>query len=125
MRIEPVFVFDLDGTLVDSVYEHVLAWKEALDTEGIHLSVWRIHRKIGMSGGLLANQLLRETGVEISAGLVERLRQRHDAAYQRRATAVRLLPGARELLSWLSDNEVPWAIATSGRKESAAPLLRL
>jgi beta-phosphoglucomutase-like phosphatase (HAD superfamily) len=44
MRIEPVFLFDLDGTLVDSVYQHVLAWKEALDAEGIDLSVWRIHR---------------------------------------------------------------------------------
>jgi HAD superfamily hydrolase (TIGR01549 family) len=124
MRIEPVFVFDLDGTLVDSVYEHVLAWKEVLDAEGIDLSVWRIHRKIGMSGGLLANQLLRETGVEITAGLVERLRQRHDAAYQRRLGTVRLLPGARELLSWLSDNEIPWAIATSGRVESAGPALQ-
>ena len=51
MRIEPVFLFDLDGTLVDSVYQHVLAWKQALDAEGIELSVWRIHRKIGMSGG--------------------------------------------------------------------------
>ena len=68
----PAFLFDLDGTLVDSVYQHVFAWKEALDAEGINLSVWRIHRKIGMSGGLFTNQLLRETGVEISAGLVER-----------------------------------------------------
>jgi beta-phosphoglucomutase-like phosphatase (HAD superfamily) len=59
MRIEPAFLFDLDGTLVDSVYQHVLAWKEALDAEGIELSVWRIHRKIGMSGGLFTNQLLR------------------------------------------------------------------
>ena len=56
------FLFDLDGTLVDSVYQHVLAWNEALDAEGIKLSVWRIHRKIGMSGGLLTNMLLRETG---------------------------------------------------------------
>ena len=63
MRIEPVFLFDLDGTLVDSVYQHVLAWKQALDSEGIELSVWRIHRKIGMSGGLFANQLVRETGI--------------------------------------------------------------
>jgi beta-phosphoglucomutase-like phosphatase (HAD superfamily) len=63
MRIEPAFLFDLDGTLVDSVYQHVLAWKEALDAEGIELSVWRIHRKIGMSGGLFTNQLLRETGI--------------------------------------------------------------
>jgi beta-phosphoglucomutase-like phosphatase (HAD superfamily) len=65
MRIEPVFLFDLDGALVDSVYQHVLAWKPALDAEGIELSVWRIHRKIGMSGGLFTNQLLRETEVEI------------------------------------------------------------
>jgi len=72
MRIEPVFLFDLDGTLIDSVYQHVLAWKEALDTEGITLSVWRIHRKIGMSGGLFTNQLLRETGLEISPERVER-----------------------------------------------------
>jgi len=75
MRIELVFLFDLDGTLVDSVYQHVLAWKQALDAEGIELSVWRIHRKIGMSGGLFTNQLLRETGIEISAERVERLRQ--------------------------------------------------
>jgi beta-phosphoglucomutase-like phosphatase (HAD superfamily) len=66
MRIEPVFLFDLDGTLVDSVYQHVLAWKEALDAEGVDLSVWSIHRKIGMSGGLFTNQLKHETGVDLS-----------------------------------------------------------
>jgi Predicted phosphatase/phosphohexomutase len=65
-RSETAFLFDLDGTLVDSVYQHVLAWKEALDQEGIPLSVWRIHRKIGMSGGLFANALLRETGREVT-----------------------------------------------------------
>jgi HAD superfamily hydrolase (TIGR01509 family) len=120
MRIEPVFLFDLDGTLVDSVYQHVLAWKEALDTEGIELSVWRIHRKIGMSGGLFTNQLLRETGLEISAELVERLRKAHADAYQRQTTQIRPLPGARELLAQLSEAGIPWAIATSGRMETAA-----
>ena len=120
MRIEPAFLFDLDGTLVDSVYQHVLAWKEALDAEGIELSVWRIHRKIGMSGGLFTNQLLRETGLAISAELVERLRRLHAAAYQRHADEIRPLPGARELLSWLTDAGVRWAIATSGRMETAA-----
>ena len=120
MRIEPVFLFDLDGTLVDSVYQHVLAWKEALDSEGIDLSVWRIHRKIGMSGGLFTNQLLRETGLEISAERVERLRRRHGEAYRRLADQVRPLPGARELLSWLTEEKIPWAIATSGRMETAA-----
>src|SRR5262249_47267486 len=120
MRIEPVFLFDLDGTLVDSVYQHVLAWKEALDQEGIELSVWRIHRRIGMSGGLFTNQLLRETGLEISADRGERLRQPHAAAYLRHGISVRPLPGARELLDWLSDSGIPWAIGTSGRMETAA-----
>src|ERR1700716_1814797 len=100
MRIEPAFLFDLDGTLVDSVYQHVLAWKEALDAEGIELSVWRIHRKIGMSGCLFTNQLLRETGIEISAERVERLRRAHAAAYQQQTKHLRPVPGARGVLNW-------------------------
>ena len=120
MRIGPVFLFDLDGTLVDSVYQHVLAWKEALDSEGLDLSIWRIHRKIGMSGGLFTNQLLRETGLAIDEALLERLRANHAAAYQRLGRSVRPLPGARALLDWLTDAGIPWAIATSGRMATAA-----
>jgi HAD superfamily hydrolase (TIGR01549 family) len=120
MRIEPVFLFDLDGTLVDSVYQHVLAWKEALDSEGIELSVWRIHRKIGMSGGLFANQLVRETGIAIDEERFERLRRGHAKAYRAMADRIRPLPGARELLSWLTNAGIPWAIATSGRMETAS-----
>ena len=62
----PAFLFDLDGTLVDSVYQHVLAWREALEKGGIELSVWRIHRRIGMSGGLFVNALSRETGGRVT-----------------------------------------------------------
>jgi len=124
MRIEPVFLFDLDGTLVDSVYQHVLAWKEALDAEGIDISVWRIHRKIGMSGGLFTNQLVRETGVPIDEERGERLRARHARAYQRMGDHIRPLPGARDLIAWLSSVGIPWAIATSGRMETAAVNLR-
>jgi HAD superfamily hydrolase (TIGR01509 family) len=119
-RIEPVFLFDLDGTLVDSVYQHVLAWKEALDAEGIALSVWRIHRRIGMSGGLFANMLLRETGMDVSIERRERLRQHHAESYRRLVAQVRPLPGAQELLATLTANAIPWAIATSGRMETAA-----
>lgn len=117
------FLFDLDGTLVDSVYQHVLAWHEALEAEGIQLSIWRIHRKIGMSGGLFTNMLLRETGLAIEPERIERLRQLHASAYRRRADQVRPLPGARELLAYLTEAGLPWAIATSGRMETAGPVL--
>ena len=119
------FVFDLDGTLVDSVYQHVLAWQEALEAGGIELSVWRIHRRIGMSGGLFVGALLRETGRPVDAELVSRLQQVHAQAYRRRATDLRLLPGARELLARLTEAGVPWAIATSGLLQAARPTLEL
>src|SRR5712691_4273590 len=90
----PAFLFDLDGTLVDSVYQHVLAWREALEEAGIKLAVWRIHRRIGMSGGLFVNALLRETDQRLSAEQVARLRRLHEEAYQRLSAQVRPLPGA-------------------------------
>ncbi|MDH3027225.1 HAD family hydrolase [Methylobacterium fujisawaense] len=119
MRIETCFLFDLDGTLVDSVYQHVLAWNQALDAEGISLSVWRIHRKIGMSGGLFTNQLLRETGREISDAHVAKLGRLHAEAYGRLSGQIRPLPGAKALLDTLTAAGIPWAIATSGRMETA------
>jgi HAD superfamily hydrolase (TIGR01509 family) len=119
------FVFDLDGTLVDSVYHHVLAWQEALHRDGVELSVWRIHRKIGMSGGLLANAMLRETGRPVSDEDAARLRRAHAEAYARTLPNVRPLPGARDLLARLTELGVPWSIATSGYLESAGPTIDL
>ncbi len=118
------FLFDLDGTLVDSVYQHVLAWSIALEKAGIELSVWRIHRRIGMSGGLFVNALLRETGLNLSRQETAELQQLHADAYRKLALPVRPLPGARELLATLTKSRVPWAIATSGRLETAAPALK-
>ena len=125
MAPPPAFVFDLDGTLVDSVYQHVLAWREALEREGISLSVWRIHRRIGMSGGLLVNALLRETGLPVTREQTDRLRQLHAEAYANLVGQVRPLPGARELLEHLTRAGVPWAIATSGWMESARPAVEM
>jgi haloacid dehalogenase superfamily, subfamily IA, variant 3 with third motif having DD or ED/haloacid dehalogenase superfamily, subfamily IA, variant 1 with third motif having Dx(3-4)D or Dx(3-4)E len=119
LRGGTAFLFDLDGTLVDSVYQHVLAWREALEKAGIDLAVWRIHRRIGMSGGLFVNALLREAGRRVTAEEAARLQRLHDEAYMRQVTHVRPLPGSQELLDLLSQIGVPWAIATSGRLEVA------
>jgi HAD superfamily hydrolase (TIGR01549 family) len=112
-------VFDLDGTLVDSVYQHVLAWHHALLKAGIELSIWRIHRRIGMSGGLFTRALLRETGRELDAALLQQLQDLHAEAYGKLSGDVRPLPGAVELLRHLSAIGAPWAIATSGRMRTA------
>jgi HAD superfamily hydrolase (TIGR01509 family) len=118
-------LFDLDGTLIDSVYQHVLAWHETLEAAGIGLSVWRIHRRIGMSGGLFIKALEREIGRAIADDEAQRLRAAHADAYVQRLPDVRPLPGARELLAALSAMAVPWAIATSGSDKTARPALAL
>jgi HAD superfamily hydrolase (TIGR01549 family) len=108
------FLFDLDGTLIDSVYQHVVAWREALEEVGINLAVWKIHRRIGMSGGLFVSALARELESELDADTLARLPGLHADAYLRRIDSVRPLPGAAALLATLSEHDVPWAIATSG-----------
>jgi HAD superfamily hydrolase (TIGR01509 family) len=121
----PAFLFDLDGTLIDSVYQHVIAWRAALGGIGIDLSVWRIHRRIGMSGGLFVHALLRETGRSLSAAEIDQLQQAHAAEYLKYADSVSALPGARELLAALTSAGVRWGIATSGYAATARPALDL
>jgi HAD superfamily hydrolase (TIGR01509 family) len=119
----PALLFDLDGTLIDSVYQHVLAWHEALEELGLSLAVWRIHRRIGMSGGLLIQALGREIGQRVSSEQAQELQKKHAAAYERYQGTIQPLPGARELLQQLSRVKVPYAIATSGRREGARSAL--
>ncbi|WP_341962668.1 HAD family hydrolase [Pseudomonas sp. RC10] len=114
------FIFDLDGTLTDSVYQNVAAWKQALDAEGIPLAMWRIHRKIGMSGGLMLKSLARETGLEIPAEQAKRLSDLHAKAYRELQDQITALPGAIELLQSLDQSGSKWCIATSGGSETAA-----
>ncbi|HEU4685523.1 MAG TPA: HAD family hydrolase [Nitrospira sp.] len=119
------FLFDLDGTLVDSIYQHVLAWREATQAAGMELPVWRIHRQIGMSGGLMLHALLRETGRPASKEDVERIQRVHADSFAKQAASLRVLPGAQELLDTLVGSRVPHAVATSGRLHNAQHALRL
>ena len=116
---ESAFLFDLDGTLIDSVYQHVIAWREALEEVGVSLAVWKLHRRIGMSGGLFVTALQRELDVPLDAETLARVPDLHAEAYARHFGGVRPLPGARELLDALSAQGIPWAIATSGSERSA------
>jgi HAD superfamily hydrolase (TIGR01509 family) len=122
-------IFDLDGTLVDSVYEHVLAWNEALQQEGIEYPSWAIHRRVGMSGSLFLHEVLGEISSRVGKRRgklnIEHLQKLKKRNFAARVPQVQVLPGARELLKHLSQLGIPWAIATSGAKEEAAPLLQL
>ena len=121
----PAFLFDLDGTLIDSVYQHVVAWSQALEGVGINLSVWKIHRRIGMSGGLFVTALARELETDLDRETLARLPSLHAEAYISQFDTVRALPGAADLLATLTEHGVPWAIATSGVERYARLALDL
>lgn len=109
-------IFDLDGTLVDTVYAHVFAWQRAFADAGMAIEGWRIHRKIGMSGGLFTRAVARELGREISSGEEEALQRRHGELYSQLLPERRPLPGAVELLKYLHSKNILFGIATSGRR---------
>jgi HAD superfamily hydrolase (TIGR01509 family) len=108
-------VFDLDGTLVDTVYAHVYAWQRAFAEVGLPIDGWRIHRRIGMSGGLFARAAARELGRPFSEEESEALQARHGELFRELLPDRRPLPGARELLVDLRGAGVVHGIATSGR----------
>jgi HAD superfamily hydrolase (TIGR01549 family) len=112
----PALIFDLDGTLVDTVYAHVFAWQRALDEAGMPIDGWRIHRRIGMSGGLFARAVAREVGRPLSAEETEEIQRRHGAIFRELLPGRRPLPGAVELLRELRDLGITHGIATSGRR---------
>jgi HAD superfamily hydrolase (TIGR01549 family) len=112
----PALIFDLDGTLVDTVYAHVFAWQRALAETGLAVDGWRSHRRIGMSGGLFTRAVARELGREITSEEAEALQRRHGELFREFLPVRRALPGAPELLRALRDAHVPHGIATSGRR---------
>jgi HAD superfamily hydrolase (TIGR01509 family) len=112
----PALIFDLDGTLVDTVYAHVFAWQRALAERGMAIDGWRIHRRIGMSGGLFTRAVGRELGRTIPEEEAHAVQARHGELFREMLPARRALPGARELLAELRESGVAHGIATSGRR---------
>lgn len=109
-------IFDLDGTLVDTVYAHIFAWQTALAEAGMAIDGWRIHRRIGMSGGLFTRAVAREIGRDLTADEAKALQHRHGELYTKLLPERRPLPGAVELIGFLRSSEVLFGIATSGQR---------
>jgi HAD superfamily hydrolase (TIGR01509 family) len=120
----PAMLFDLDGTLVDSAYQHVLAWHETFTDSRMDIPNWKIHRRIGMSGSFFIPGLLREIGHTGNPAQVKRLEKRHAEYFTRKIKIIRILPGARELLRHLSEIGLPWTIATSGARAQMEKLVK-
>ena len=112
----PALIFDLDGTLVDTVYAHVFAWQRALAGCGLQIDGWRIHRRIGMSGGLFTRAVARELGRELTEEEAKDVQDRHGELFRELLPERRPLPGARDLLADLRARDVTHGIATSGRR---------
>jgi len=109
-------IFDLDGTLVDTVYAHIFAWQTALAEAGMAIDGWRIHRRIGMSGGLFTRAVAREIGRDLTADEAKALQHRHGELYTKLLPERRPLPGAVELIGFLRSSGIPFGIATSGQR---------
>lgn len=122
----PAFLFDLDGTLIDSVYDHVDTWAKVLSESGITVAKWKLHRRIGMSGQSFLPELLRELGPQrISPSKVRDLEKLHGIEFGKRISGLAAVAGARDLLMHLSSIGVRWAIATTGKAEPTHCLLKL
>jgi HAD superfamily hydrolase (TIGR01549 family) len=123
-RNNPAILFDLDGTLVDTVYQHVAAWSASLRSAKIVMPAWKVHRRIGMSGKSLLRQLLREVDGRKPQVDSQRLEKRHDLEFTKLTRQLELLPGANELLAFLTRRGIRWAIATTGSRDQTSRVLK-
>ena len=110
-------VFDLDGTLVDTVEVRIAAWRAAFAERGIAVSPRELAPMIGSDGRRLAREVARSHGHELDRDDAEELDRRSGELYDELNRSPQALPGARRLLEALDVAGVRWAIATSSRRE--------
>ena len=120
----PAILFDLDGTLMDSNYEHVAAWRLAFRRAGVEVPNAFLHRCIGMRGDLLVRAVYKEIGKRTGNEGVAKLEKLHKAYFEKTLPSVKPLPGAAALLKVLKHRKVPWAIATGGDKGTVLKMIR-
>ena len=116
-------IFDLDGTLVDTVYSHALAWQRALAEAGVEADAARLHRRIGMAGELLMHESAREAGRAMSEEAMKIAEKRHAELFAEMAPKPRPLHGAVELLQKLKAGSIAHGIATSGKRDGIQPAI--
>lgn len=111
-------LLDLDGTLVDSVFQHVVAWHETFHEHGYDVPQFRIHEGIGMGSDRLVPWLLGDLPDD-----VDDLKDGHTRRFLDRADTLRTTSGARALLEDLERREVPFIVATSASTDEREALL--
>ena len=115
-------ILDIDGTLVDTNYQHAIAWHRAFRDHGHSVPLWRVHRHVGMGGDQFVRALV---GEEADAAHGDALRDGHAAAYEELIDEVEPLSGAHELLEELRDDGTAVALASSAREEEVGHYLDL
>jgi len=113
MSSQRIAVLDVDGTLVDSNYQHAMAWYRALRSLGETFPIWRIHRLIGMGGDNLLTEL---AGEEVEARIGDEARERQGKEVDALLDEIAPLPGARDLLVAIKERGHRLVLASSGQE---------
>jgi HAD superfamily hydrolase (TIGR01549 family) len=111
---KPAAILDIDGTLVDTNYQHALAWYQAFRQHDVRLPIWRIHRHIGMGGDQLVAAL---AGDEVEAELGGDIRAAERALYLAMIQMTQPLEGARELIADLKGQGRRVVLASSAKPQ--------
>ena len=120
MSTPDTVVLDVDGTLVDTVYHHTMAWARAFAEQGLDVPVWRMHRAIGMGGDKIVAHLTDDATEERYG---DRLRELHGRYFSEVIEQVAALPGASRLVTALLERGVKVALASSGEGDQTRQLL--